>query len=44
MGRVCSTYDGAEEGIQSFVRKPEAKQSLGRPVHRWTDGIKVDLR
>jgi hypothetical protein len=27
-----------------FVRIPEGKGLLGRPIHRWKDGIKIDLR
>jgi len=26
-----------------LVGKPEAKRPLGRPRHRWTDNIKMDL-
>jgi hypothetical protein len=27
-----------------FVRKPERKEPLGRPRHRWEDNMKMDLR
>jgi hypothetical protein len=27
-----------------LVGKPESKRPLGRPRHRWEDGIKMDLR
>jgi hypothetical protein len=27
-----------------LVGKPEGKRPLGRPKHRWEDGIKMDLR
>jgi hypothetical protein len=27
-----------------WVGKPEGKRSLGRPRHRWEDGIRMDLR
>jgi hypothetical protein len=27
-----------------LVRKPEGKRPLGRPRHRWEDGIRMDLR
>jgi hypothetical protein len=27
-----------------LVGKPKGKRSLGRPRHRWEDGIKVGLR
>jgi hypothetical protein len=27
-----------------LVGKPERKRPLGRPRHRWEDGIRMDLR
>jgi hypothetical protein len=27
-----------------LVEKPEGKRPLGRPRHRWEDGIRMDLR
>jgi hypothetical protein len=27
-----------------LVGRPEGKRPLGRPRHRWEDGIKMDLR
>jgi hypothetical protein len=27
-----------------LVRKPEGKRPLGRPMRRWEDGIRMDLR
>jgi hypothetical protein len=27
-----------------FVGKPEGKRPLGRPRHRWEDGMRMDLR
>jgi hypothetical protein len=27
-----------------FVVKPEGKRPLGRPRHRWENGIRMDLR
>jgi hypothetical protein len=27
-----------------LVRKPEGRRPLGRPRHRWEDGIRMDLR
>jgi hypothetical protein len=27
-----------------LVRKPEGKRPLGRPRHRWENGIRMDLR
>jgi hypothetical protein len=27
-----------------LVGRPEGKRPLGRPVHRWEDNVKMDLR
>jgi hypothetical protein len=27
-----------------FLRKSEGKRSLGKPIHRWEDNIKMELR
>jgi hypothetical protein len=27
-----------------LVRKPDVKRPLGRPIHKWVDNIKMDLR
>jgi hypothetical protein len=27
-----------------LMEKPEGKRPLGRPMHRWEDGIRMDLR
>jgi hypothetical protein len=27
-----------------LVRKPEGRRPLGRPRHRWEDGVRMDLR
>jgi hypothetical protein len=27
-----------------FLRKPEGKRPLGRPIGRWVDNIKIDPR
>jgi hypothetical protein len=27
-----------------LVAKPEGKEPLGRPMHRWEDGIRMNLR
>jgi hypothetical protein len=31
------------EMYKVLVRKPERKRPLGRPRHRWEDGIRMDL-
>jgi hypothetical protein len=33
-----------EESVQALVGKSEGKRPLGRPRHRWEDGIRMDLR
>ena len=31
-------------GYRILVGKPEVKRLLDRPIHRWEDNIKMDLR
>jgi hypothetical protein len=36
---------GEERNVYNvLVGKPEGKRPLGRPRHRWEDGIRMDLR
>jgi hypothetical protein len=36
---------GEERNVyRVLMRKPEGKRPLGRPRHRWEDGIRMDLR
>jgi hypothetical protein len=36
---------GEKRGVyRVLVRKPEGKRSLGIPMRRWEDNIKLDLR
>jgi hypothetical protein len=36
---------GEERNVyRVLMGKPEGKRPLGRPRHRWEDGIKMDLR
>jgi hypothetical protein len=45
VGRACGTHGIGEKNIQGFLlAKPEGKRLLGRPRHRWEDGIRMDLR
>jgi len=44
MGGARSTYGGEENFIQTWVGKPEANKTLGRPRHRLEDNIKMDLQ
>jgi hypothetical protein len=43
MGRACGRYGRGEEVYKVLVGKPEGKRPLGRPRHRWDDGIRMDL-
>jgi hypothetical protein len=40
MGRACSTRNA----YRILVGKPEGKRLLRRPIYRWVDNIKMDLR
>jgi hypothetical protein len=31
-------------GYSILVRNPEVKRLQGRPIHRWADNIKMDLK
>jgi hypothetical protein len=36
---------GKERGVYTvLVGKPEVRRPLGRPRHRWEDGVRMDLR
>jgi hypothetical protein len=36
---------GEDRGVHRvLVGKPEGKRSLGRPIRRWEDNIKMDLQ
>jgi hypothetical protein len=43
MGRAYSTIGEKRNAYRILVRRPEGKQSVGRPRRRWVD-IKMDLR
>jgi hypothetical protein len=34
---------GREESVQGFGMKARRKEQLGRPRHRWEDGLRIDL-
>jgi hypothetical protein len=51
IGELCSTYGRDEKYMRAcththkiLVGKPEGKRSCGRPMHRWEDNIRMDLR
>jgi hypothetical protein len=46
VGGTCSTHGGWEgRGVyRVLVGRPEGKRPLGRPMRRWEDNIKMDLR
>jgi hypothetical protein len=35
---------GEVRGAYILVGRPEGRRPLGRPMHRWEDNIKMDLR
>jgi hypothetical protein len=41
VGGACGTHGRV---YKVLVGKPEGKRPLGRPRHRWEDGIRIDLR
>jgi hypothetical protein len=44
IGGVCSADGGKESINRILLRKPDGKGPLGRPMRRWEDNIKRDLR
>jgi hypothetical protein len=38
------TWEGREKCTGFWWGKPEGKRQLGRPRHRWDNGIRMDLR
>jgi hypothetical protein len=44
MGRACSTNEVKRNAHRILVGKPEGKRPLGRPIRRWVNNIKMDLR
>jgi hypothetical protein len=44
MGRACSTNVEKRNAYRILVGNPEGKRLLGRPIRKWMDNIKMDLR
>jgi len=44
MGGACGMYGDKRGTYRVLVRKPEEKRTLGRPILRWEDNIKMDLK
>jgi hypothetical protein len=43
VGGACAMNGRGEKSVHGLVGNPEGKKSLGRPSHRWEDGIRMDL-
>jgi hypothetical protein len=43
VGGICSTNGEKGNAFKLSVRKPDGKRPLGRPRHRWTYNIRMDL-
>jgi hypothetical protein len=43
MGGTCSTNGEKRIAFRLLVVKPEGRRSLGRPIRRWVDNIRMDL-
>jgi hypothetical protein len=43
MGGACSAYGEKRRAYGILVRRPEGRQPLRKPRHRWEDNIKMDL-
>jgi hypothetical protein len=44
MSRACSTNGAERTACRILVGKPAGKRPLGRPICKWVDNIKMDLR
>jgi hypothetical protein len=44
MSKACSTNGKKRNAYMILVGKPEEKRPRERPIHRWVDNIKMDLR
>jgi hypothetical protein len=44
MGGVCSTNGDNRNAYRILVGKPEGNRSLGSPIRRWEDNIRMDLK
>jgi hypothetical protein len=42
MNTACSTHGEVRDAYKIFVRKPEGKRPLGRPIRRWEE-IELDV-
>jgi hypothetical protein len=44
MNRAYNTYEGEKEAYRALVGKAEGKRPLVRPIRRWEDNIKINIR
>jgi hypothetical protein len=42
--RPCSTHGKKMNAYKVLVGTPEGRRPLGRPIRRWEDNIKIDLK
>jgi len=44
VGMICGTHRGGRGVYRVLFGRPEGKRLLGRPMRRWENNIKMDLR
>jgi hypothetical protein len=44
VGRPCSTNGEKRNACRILVGKQEGKRPLGKPIRRWMNNIKIDIR
>jgi hypothetical protein len=44
MGRACSTKGEQRNAHRILAGNPGGKRPLGRPIRRWVNSVKMDLK
>jgi hypothetical protein len=44
VGRACRTNGEKRNAYRILVGKQEGKRPLGKPIRRWVNNIKIDIR